>query len=703
MPIARMPDFTEKAAAMSVVGGAAGFAWLVREPGPNKDKADAWLALRRADQQRLEDAEAKLAAQLSTADDPAGGSAEGDAVVPVNGGRLEVKLADRLMIDRYSSVPPREPREVRRCLWQRQPASWEPFEEAHSALAEDAYGRLLQRASECAGARPPPGAEVAETVALPGGERLLRLVLTAGLKENAGKWVLTAKEEATSSWLSFASRINVTRGYAKAVQIGGEAEEELLSQDVGRLFVLVHGIGEKMWREDGTGMSSKVTEFRRNLHQHQLRAAGFVCNSTTRSWEFSKSPDSDEKPNLPSKYEVLEASWWQSVHNEELDGRLQRITLPSIPTVRQFANGAIADALFYSQAGQREQIVKTAAETIEAVISQFRRHQPKFAGEIVLVGHSLGGTILFELLRHGFALAGTKLSFVPLALFTLGSPTGIFMHCANDIPSADYTLPGGTRFFNIFHPLDPVAYRMEPLFFAELQNVVPETVPAEASWGGVNLHNRAKNWMRWATGELQEMEQRVQSVKMQLNGGDRVDWVLQDNMQLLGSAGEMMQAGSAHACYVPSPDVASFIYARTEALQGSVSSTAAPTFDPPPRSIDDKEGTEEPGNIDEQEDAGEAKEAAETKTDAEALAKHTAEAQATAEVEATVEAKANHANIEEATESFVSKADSEDAVATGAPSPEGADVPPAVTDTAAPDSPKDTAIQEARKSRAAVC
>lgn len=48
------------------------------------------------------------------------------------------------------------------------------------------------------------------------------------------------------------------------------------------------------------------------------------------------------------------------------------------------------------------------------------------------------------------------------ALFTMGSPTGLFVHSADEVPEESYQLPGGTRFFNIFHPLDSRA-RQNPI------------------------------------------------------------------------------------------------------------------------------------------------------------------------------------------------------------------------------------------------
>lgn len=59
-----------------------------------------------------------------------------------------------------------------------------------------------------------------------------------------------------------------------------------------------------------------------------------------------------------------------------------------------------------------------------------------------------------------YPLLGFQLS----GLYTLGSPISLFL-IARGIPnlSSDFCLPTCSRFFNIYHPYDPVAYRLETL------------------------------------------------------------------------------------------------------------------------------------------------------------------------------------------------------------------------------------------------
>ena len=59
-------------------------------------------------------------------------------------------------------------------------------------------------------------------------------------------------------------------------------------------------------------------------------------------------------------------------------------------------------------------------------------------------------------------------------LYAVGSPLGVFLV----MRGATYTdlapeKVNVERIFNVFHPYDPVAYRLEPLFAAEWKNIRP--------------------------------------------------------------------------------------------------------------------------------------------------------------------------------------------------------------------------------------
>merc|ERR1719443_2749551 len=49
----------------------------------------------------------------------------------------------------------------------------------------------------------------------------------------------------------------------------------------------------------------------------------------------------------------------------------------------------------------------------------------------------------------------------------------------------------GWRLFNVFHPDDPIAYRVEPLLNPEYVDVSPKKVP---HMGGLRMHHQVSEW-----------------------------------------------------------------------------------------------------------------------------------------------------------------------------------------------------------------
>lgn len=147
-----------------------------------------------------------------------------------------------------------------------------------------------------------------------------------------------------------------------------------------------------------------------------------------------------------------------------------------------------------------------------------------------------------------------------------------FLHCANDIHSVSFILSIGVRVFNFFHPLDPVAYRMEPLLASELREVPLEQVPRH-----LKTQSDLQTFWRWASGQEEEDVRSTLGAAshLQLNAG-RVDWVLQQDLTIIGMAVELMQALPSHACYFPSKDVASFVFVQSSARATSFSNRCSP-------------------------------------------------------------------------------------------------------------------------------
>ncbi|XP_011483079.1 SEC23-interacting protein isoform X1 [Oryzias latipes] len=205
------------------------------------------------------------------------------------------------------------------------------------------------------------------------------------------------------------------------------------------------------------------------------------------------------------------------------------------------------------------------------------------------------------------------LDFEPGNFFALGSPIGMFL-TVRGLEKIDesYQLPTCRGFFNIYHPLDPVAYRIEPMIVPDLE-LKPVLIPhykgrkrlhlelkeslsrmgsdlkegfissLRSAWQTLNDFARAHTSsalqaeLAMVANQIEEEEKHVQEVAAEkipespeppkeedpqvkigmLNGGNRIDYVLQEKP--IESFNEYLFALQSHLCYWQSEDTALLI------------------------------------------------------------------------------------------------------------------------------------------------
>ncbi|XP_048846286.1 phospholipase DDHD2 isoform X4 [Brienomyrus brachyistius] len=200
-----------------------------------------------------------------------------------------------------------------------------------------------------------------------------------------------------------------------------------------------------------------------------------------------------------------------------------------------------------------------------------------------------------------------QLAFHPQTFFAFGSPIGMFL-TVRGLKRIDpsYSFPTCKSFFNIYHPFDPVAYRIEPMIVPDME-IEPMLIPHHK--GRKRMHLELKEsltrmstdlknnvlgslrtaWQSFSrlpiaalppVGEgesnasglsVQEMEgpkveevettsaaerqTEEQNIKIgMLNGGRRIDYVLQEKP--IESFNEYLFAIQSHLCYWESEDTA---------------------------------------------------------------------------------------------------------------------------------------------------
>ncbi|XP_075260546.1 phospholipase DDHD1-like isoform X2 [Convolutriloba macropyga] len=289
----------------------------------------------------------------------------------------------------------------------------------------------------------------------------------------------------------------ISRGYIQA------ARSEQVAAEVSHLAFVVHGIGAKL--------NSRV------LFENINRTRNLVAK-----YQKELYPDFNDK-----RVEFLPIEWRSKIRLDE--GVLDSVTLRKMRRVRELGNASVLDVLFYTSPLYTEEILDTVVKEIHRQYNLFLQYNPGFVergGKVSLIGHSLGSVICYDILRnyrtmddfvvklqseyrnysppelsryHELKNELLKLeqsiatpyydSFGPRSLpfpvenyYAVGSPLGCFLALRGIKPSQngsiDNLLPkeAASRFYNLFHPYDPVAFRLEPLLLPHYRRVRPVVV-----------------------------------------------------------------------------------------------------------------------------------------------------------------------------------------------------------------------------------
>eukprot|EP00347_Sterkiella_histriomuscorum_P000884 403374154 len=251
------------------------------------------------------------------------------------------------------------------------------------------------------------------------------------------------------------------------------------------LILLVHGIGT---REEY--QKQNVSEFKKSMEK--------VCKLYFKN----------------SNYEfVIKMVDWKSIlNNQQTKEKIDRVTVvDGAQSVREVFNETVVDILFYLSKQYRHQILLKVASEAKKYYNELYQNgnNKRFKGKVTWIGHSLGTAISYDLLSRQWSkkpqyqrasTAGKhifeemhileqqqqfdqvfqqqeipRLSDEDVALqlgfniqqyFLLGSPLGLFISIYNEENFIKEKLPTCKHFFNIFHPSDFIAYRIEPLFLS---------------------------------------------------------------------------------------------------------------------------------------------------------------------------------------------------------------------------------------------
>ncbi|KAJ1610791.1 hypothetical protein OIY81_1954 [Cryptosporidium canis] len=198
---------------------------------------------------------------------------------------------------------------------------------------------------------------------------------------------------------------------------------------------------------------------------------------------------------------TVDAVDWKSKLASVQDHMFDRITLPQHRENRMLLNKTIGDVMYFMVPRYGDYIIAEVAKQLNQKIKQYKSkisEKPK----IVLIGHSLGSVIVYELVtRQQTRITKSevpRLDFDVDHLFLWGSPLpAMLVMMFPEYLRSGLTLPKGLapiqpnesfsgssfilnkcpelKIYNVFHPYDPVAFRLEPLLYPNL-STLPDPV-----------------------------------------------------------------------------------------------------------------------------------------------------------------------------------------------------------------------------------
>jgi hypothetical protein len=289
------------------------------------------------------------------------------------------------------------------------------------------------------------------------------------------------------------------------------------------LVLIVHGIGEMLRSIDVFGLSlpnlASIVDCCAYLRKNNLEVQDAQFDEMYPAADEGARAATGRVEYLPVEWHEAFSILSQRSRPSEVDdagGTLQQkaphvmlkdITLRTIPNMRDFANDTLMDVLYFMSPEHHDIIVDVVTNEMNVVVDKFRR-LTRFDGRISVIGHSLGSIIAWDILANQLprgmrgvvsdesfdTLSGSyspalhvdrttaysgapEITSPPASLsdypplnfqvdnfFLLGSPVAVFLMIRNQRKplSDDFYLRGCRRVFNIYHPYDPVAYRIEP-------------------------------------------------------------------------------------------------------------------------------------------------------------------------------------------------------------------------------------------------
>ena len=319
----------------------------------------------------------------------------------------------------------------------------------------------------------------------------------------------------------------------------GFAEDQ--HREIEHLILAVHGIGQRLsLRMESVNFIHDINTLRKSFkavyaESTELQALSPDGASMCKNCRVQVLPvcwrHLLDFPKQSLKFNREEYDLGDAIADEDEYPKLHDITVQGVPAMRNLITDLALDILLYQSVAYRGHIASIVADECNRIYELFRSRNPDFKGKVSIVGHSLGSAIVFDLLcnQNGKESMGyppefknvqdgsLKLKFDVEHFYALGSPIGLFemlnghriaadqppsegSRSASERPRADLyeqnaqaglfrdssataakdvttSRPKLHQLYNIFHPSDPISYRIEPLVSSVMSKLNPMPIP----------------------------------------------------------------------------------------------------------------------------------------------------------------------------------------------------------------------------------
>lgn len=357
-------------------------------------------------------------------------------------------------------------------------------------------------------------------------------------------------------------------------------------REIRHLVLCVHGIGQTLGKKyEYINFAHTVNLLRTNMKKLYEVSDGLK--------DINKSKGNFDWENNGG-VQVLPITWRHSIgfETEPLEENestaelptLGDITVKGILPLRKLFGDVAVDAILYEEPYYRDKILEEVCAQLNKTYRLFKKMNPKFNGDVHVIGHSLGSVILFDILKDSNKY---KLEFDTKKFFCLGSPVGLLkliqrtrifpLHHKND-SGLNINQPNCENLYNVYHTCDPVAYRMEPLIHPSMRNVDHKILPHYTELDGItskvikagndildNFPSSEETQSTQKYGKKDDKDNNVtiknniphnaQELLHKLNHLGRVDFAMSNNLFEV----DMIAAIKSHVSYFEEPDIAGFI------------------------------------------------------------------------------------------------------------------------------------------------